>query len=93
MTCSGHAGYADSGEDIVCSAISVLVINTINSLEVLTSTKMQVESDEESGRIDLLFMEDLKEDGILLMDSLMLGLKNVADEYGKRYVELKFKEV
>ncbi len=86
MTCSGHAGYADSGEDIVCSAISVLVINTINSLEVLTSTKMQVESNEESGRIDLLFTEDLKEDGILLMDSLMLGLKNVADEYGKRYV-------
>ena len=26
----GHAGYADAGSDIVCAAISVLVINTIN---------------------------------------------------------------
>ena len=28
----GHAGYAKRGEDIVCAAISVLTINTINSI-------------------------------------------------------------
>ena len=28
----GHAGYAKRGEDIICSATSVLVINTINSI-------------------------------------------------------------
>ena len=33
FTCEGHAGYADYGQDIVCASISVLVINTINSLE------------------------------------------------------------
>ena len=27
----GHAGYAEQGEDIVCAALSVLVINTLNS--------------------------------------------------------------
>jgi len=93
MTCSGHADYADSGEDIVCAAISVLVINTINSLEKFTETKMQVETDENSGMIDVRFSEDLKEDGRLLIDSLILGLRSIAAEYGKRYVELKFKEV
>ncbi len=93
MTCSGHAGYADSGEDIVCAAISVLVINTINSLEQFTETKMRLETDDNSGFIDLQFPEDLKEDGRLLMDSLMLGLRNIAEEYGNRYVDLKFKEV
>ncbi len=93
MTCSGHADYADSGEDIVCAAISVLVINTINSLETLTETMMQVDTDENSGKIDVRFSEDLKEDGRLLMDSLVLGLQGVAEEYGKSYVELKFKEV
>ena len=30
--CSGHAGYDDYGKDIVCASVSVLVINTINSL-------------------------------------------------------------
>ena len=30
---SGHAGYDDIGKDIVCAAVSVLVINTLNSIE------------------------------------------------------------
>ena len=29
---SGHSGYADAGEDIVCAAISALTINCINLL-------------------------------------------------------------
>ena len=29
---SGHADYADYGEDIVCSAISVLAFTSLNSL-------------------------------------------------------------
>ena len=33
---AGHAGYAESGSDIICSAISVLTINTINSIEALS---------------------------------------------------------
>ena len=28
---TGHAEYAEYGSDIVCAAVSVLVINTINS--------------------------------------------------------------
>ena len=44
----GHAGYAEAGEDIVCSAISVLVINTINSIERFTNDQISCYSDEES---------------------------------------------
>lgn len=93
VTCKGHAGYADSGSDIVCAAVSVLVINAVNSLEALTDTKMQVETDEHSGLIDLCFTEEIGNSGRLLMDSLILGLKNVAGQYGEKYVKLKFKEV
>ena len=32
----GHSGYADEGSDIVCSAISLLVINTINAIDTFT---------------------------------------------------------
>ena len=31
----GHAGYADPGQDIVCAAASVLIINTMNAIERL----------------------------------------------------------
>ena len=30
---NGHAMYAEAGSDIVCAAVSALVINTINSIE------------------------------------------------------------
>ena len=33
---NSHAGYAEEGEDIVCAAISALVINTVNSIETFT---------------------------------------------------------
>ena len=31
----GHAGYAEYGSDIVCSAVSMLTINTLNSIKNL----------------------------------------------------------
>ncbi len=93
VTCKGHAGYADAGNDIVCCAISMLVINTINSLNKLTGAPMEVNSDEESGFIDCIFTESLDEGSILLLDSMILGLQSVVSEYGRKYLKLKFKEV
>ena len=58
FTVSGHAGYAREGEDIVCSAVSVLVINTVNALDKFTDDVFSVDSDNEEGIIELLFDED-----------------------------------
>jgi len=93
VICKGHAGYADAGNDIVCCAISMLVINTINSLNKLTCAPMEVNSDEESGFIDCMFTESLDEGSILLLDYMILGLQNVVSEYGTKFLKLKFKEV
>ena len=46
---SGHSGYAQSGEDIVCAAISVLTINTVNALDEINHEELQVAQDEETG--------------------------------------------
>ncbi|MDE7260087.1 MAG: ribosomal-processing cysteine protease Prp [Lachnospiraceae bacterium] len=92
--CDGHAGYAVHGEDIVCAAISVLVINTINSLEEITGEKIRVEADEETGTIRCHFVNPpLKETSKVLMDSLVLGLTQVEKQYGKNYCKLTFEEV
>ena len=91
--CTGHAGYAASGEDIVCASISVLVINTINSIETFTSTAFICEADEESGDIDFRFTEDISPDASLLVESMILGLKEIQNDYGKKFLILDFKEV
>lgn len=37
---SGHAGYAESGKDIVCSAVSVLVQTLVKSIDDLTDDRL-----------------------------------------------------
>ena len=39
---AGHAGYAEEGSDIICSAVSILTFNTINSIEKFTDAKFDV---------------------------------------------------
>ena len=38
----GHARYAEIGKDIVCSAVSILYQNLVESMQELTKGKIQV---------------------------------------------------
>ena len=93
FTCNGHAGYAKESEDIVCAAISILVINTINSIEALTNTKPIVETEQESGYIHCSFEDDVTDDATLLLNSMILGLSQIKEQYGTKYIDVKIKEV
>ena len=94
FTCEGHAGYADSGKDIVCAAISMLVINTVNSFEKITEEPVQVKAAENTGTIECLFTQHpISESSKVLMDSLVLGLTRIEQQYGKKHCRLHFKEV
>ena len=101
FTCMGHAGFDRSGKDIVCAAISILVINTINSIEQLAKEEIVTDSDERSGTIECHFPHEVNEKTMLLMDSMVLGLKEIEHNYGnygkqkkgKKFFELIIKEV
>ena len=93
FTCLGHAGYSEYGTDIVCASISVLVINTINSIETFTSVDYTCEADEETGDIDFRFTDEISSDASLLVESMILGLKEIQNDYGKKFLILDFKEV
>lgn len=83
----GHADYADEGEDIVCAAVSALVLNTINSIEEFTEDAFTC--DCKDGQIQSWeFTSDVSSSTDLLMDSLMLGLKNIAKSYGEEYLKI-----
>lgn len=93
FTVIGHAGFADAGEDIVCAAISVLTINTINAIDEFTSDQMKVVSNEEEGLIDCRFEGCISKETILLMDTMVLGFQGIRKQYGKTYIDLTFEEV
>ncbi len=90
----GHAGYADSGEDIYCSAISALLFNAINSIDILTDDELDVDVDEDEAVIDACFYGASSDNSQLLMQSLLIGLANIADDDEKgKYIRLIFEEV
>ena len=94
FTCMGHAEFAKKGKpDILCSAISSLVINTINCLEELACEKFQVSTNEETGFIKCDFASPLQEKSVFLLDSMVYGLQKLSKTYGEQYLLVKFEEV
>ncbi len=93
IKCSGHAGYANAGQDIVCASISILVINTINAIETFTEDAFTVDTNEDMGLIDFTFTEAVSHDSHLLMDALDLGLTEIQNQYGKTYFTRNIEEV
>nr|WP_297706148.1 ribosomal-processing cysteine protease Prp [uncultured Butyrivibrio sp.] len=91
IECSGHAGFAEYGEDIVCSAISVLTINLVNSLEKFTDDKFSTSQNEKKGLIVLRFSENPSHDADLLLKSYELGVDSIFQSYGKKYLNIKFR--
>ena len=93
VSLDGHAGYADHGQDIVCAAVSGLVINTFNSIERFTEDAFSSEAAEDGGYLAMSFPEGLSDKSRLLLDSMLLGLDEIQKQYGDEYISLQYKEV
>ena len=90
----GHADYADRGKDIVCSAVSMLFINTVNCIEELAKEPYHLDTDKKKNRYDFSFVaKEPNHDARLLMDSLYFGLVKVHVQYGSEYLKITLKEV
>ena len=69
----GHAGYSENGQDVVCAAVSVLTINTVNAIEIFTQNEASLVSDDEQGLIDYRISgRPTKETTLLLTSKVMV---------------------
>jgi len=89
---SGHAEAGPYGHDIVCAAVSALSIGTVNSLSEIAEIPVKVVSAEDSGGyLKFTIPSDLSqkqmETGQVLLQSLLLSLKSIEDEYSE-YVKI-----
>jgi uncharacterized protein YsxB (DUF464 family) len=88
----GHAGYAESGKDIICSAVSALSITTVNAIETFTEVNFNGDMDPD-GSIHFRITSNLDEKTQLLLSTLALGLTDISNEYGEKYLKVHYKEV
>ena len=89
----GHAGYAEKGQDIICAAVSALVFTAANSIEAFTEDAFEGKEDEKAGSFSFLFTSDISPESNLLMNSLVLGLQSIEEQYGREYIHIRFEEV
>ena len=82
----GHALYDDYGKDIVCSAVSSIVITTINGIISIDENAILYQIDD--GKIVI----DVKKDNLVtlkLIDNMIDLLKKLSKDYPKN---IKVKE-
>ena len=89
---NGHAGYAEYGQDVICAAVSALVLNMANSVETFTDDHFEGSVGEDGGSFSFSFPDKISSESQLLK-SLILGLENIRDEYGAEYIKFRFREV
>ena len=79
---SGHAMFVDKGNDIVCAAVSMLAINTVNAIEtfVLKEGQFTEIADPEDGLIRFE-MKQTNHDTQLLVDAMLLGLREMEKQH------------
>lgn len=83
ITVEGHAGYAETGKDIVCSAVSVLAQTLIAGIKGLTDDRISYEI--KPGKVNIAY-KDLSKQAQLLVDSFFIGIIEIITAYGDKYV-------
>ena len=89
----GHAEYAGKGRDIVCSAVSMLYINLVNSLENFTHDDKELNGNRKINFENVILRKLPSDEALLLFKSFQLGVTTVEQKYGKRYIEVLEQDV
>ncbi len=77
--CTGHAGFAQAGSDIVCAAVSILATTCANALESVAGTEPLVKAS--SGKMILVLPAGSGHDAQVILKSMRQGLKDLTDAY------------
>lgn len=87
---SGHAGYAEKGNDIVCAAVSSAVMMTVNAITDILNVEcdLKVLDDE----IKLMFDDECFYCACSFLEALKLHLNMLSEDYSE-FIQLDFLEV
>ena len=86
---SGHSGYAERGQDIVCAAISAIVTMAEATINDVCGAKAKVRVKEEDARISLTLPASCDEEESVqaVLAGMLLTLCSMRDDYPD-YIEV-----
>lgn len=94
FSAKGHTGFAEAGEDIVCSAVSAITQTAVLGLtEVL---KLPAAVSVHDAKLSCMLEKDIADidwqKAELILETMALGLRSIADSYGD-YIKIIEREV
>ena len=86
---SGHSGYAEAGQDIVCAAISAVVTMAEATINDVCGAKAKVRVKEEDARVTLTLPVSCDEEESIqaVLAGMMITLAGMRDDYPD-YIEV-----
>ena len=86
---SGHSGYAEKGQDIVCAAVSTAVTMAEATVNDVCGAKAKVRVREEDARVSLTLPASCDEEDAVqaVLTGLLLTLCSLRDDYPD-YIEV-----
>ena len=80
---SGHSGYAEAGQDIICAAISAVVTMAEATINDVCGAKAKVRVKEEDARVTLTLPASCDEEESVqaVLAGMMLTLIGMRDDY------------
>ena len=89
FTVSGHSGYAEAGQDIVCAAISAVVAMVEATVNDVCGAKAKVRVKEDDARITLTLPTSCDEEESVqaVLAGMLLYLCSLRDDYPD-YIEV-----
>lgn len=58
---TGHTGYGESGDDVLCAALSAMTMLIVNTVEISYASKVDYTVDQKSADIELVIPSALPE--------------------------------
>lgn len=81
LSATGHAGWADAGEDVVCAAVSAILQAAWLGLEQVA--KVPVDGHKGGGNLSLRWPIEVRDSGALgtIVDTTEVSIARIAEQY------------
>lgn len=90
---NGHAGFADEGYDMVCSAVSAVSLTIANGITEVLKVNPKISVKDGFLNIDLKYLSKEDKDRCqILLETMLIGLKSIEMNY-RDYISVEIEEV
>mgnify|MGYP000757915679 FL=1 len=92
VSASGHTGYGEAGEDIVCAGVSTLIQSALLGLLQVVGINVKYSVDEQQGSLRFTLPSGLtreeRHDADIVLNTMLAGLQDFYGEYSD-YINLE----